>query len=79
MSNTDRALIAGVATAIAVAKNWHSVRCQTEGCHWAMHTGDPDRAAAAYDEHLRTSARHTGGLWIDRDGRQRRGLEVVEP
>jgi hypothetical protein len=26
-------------------------------------------------EPLRTSARHTGGAWIDRDGRERRGLE----
>lgn len=53
----------------------HTVRCDYASCHYAVHTGSAERAQAAYAEHLRTDARHTGGEWIDRDGRARKGLE----
>jgi len=74
----DERLITGVSQAVADAGGLkHSRRCETEGCRWAVHTGSEDGAQVAFDKHLRTDPRHTGGEWIDRDGRLRRGLEYL--
>lgn len=75
---SDREFSSDIAAAFAVAVGaHHAVRCDTEGCGWAVHTGSPGASQAAYGEHLRTDPRHTGGEWIDRDGRTRRGLEII--
>lgn len=76
----DERLIVGVSQALAEAAHLeHSRRCEAEGCRWAVHVGSDEAAQAAYDKHRRTDARHTGGVWIDRDGRERRGLEPPTP
>lgn len=76
---SDREFSSQVAEALATAVDArHAVRCETEGCGWAVHTGSPRASRAAYEEHLRTDPRHTGGEWIDRDGRTRRGLEILD-
>lgn len=46
-------------------------------CRYAVTCKDRDRANDLMRDHLANSARHTGGLWIDRDGNQRRGLDYV--
>ncbi|WP_327139282.1 hypothetical protein [Nocardia sp. NBC_01327] len=72
----DQTSIAEIAAALAEATgSIYTVRCETAACRWAVHAGTPEKAQADYAEHLRTSPRHTGGKWIDRDGRERRGLE----
>lgn len=73
----DERLIIGITNAIAEAAQLsYSRRCETDGCRWAVHVADEQRAQAEYDKHLRTDPRHTGGEWIDRDGSLRR-LEAV--
>lgn len=77
---SDRQFIAGIAAAIAGSTGLiHSVPCEVEGCHFTIHAGSPEQAQVAYAEHVRTDPRHTGGEWIDRDGREWRGLELVTP
>lgn len=79
MTDPDRAFTAELAAALADAGGMTStVRCDTEGCLWAIHTRDPEAARSAYGEHLRSDARHTGREWIDRDGQLWRGLERVD-
>lgn len=64
---SNRAFVAEVAR--------HAVRCASEGCHYTVHAYSLERAQEDCEEHLRTDPRHTGREWIDRDERERRGLE----
>jgi len=54
------------------------IRCETDGCDWGVSTPTASVSQRHYEEHLRTDPRHTNGEWIDRDGRERRGLDYVE-
>ncbi len=53
------------------------IACETDGCDWAVHAEIGTAALDAYARHLSTDPRHRNGEWIDRDGRERRGLEVL--
>lgn len=50
--------------------------CPDSRCRWTITTSQ-DKAEQAVADHLAVDARHTGGSWVDRDGRERVGFDYV--
>jgi hypothetical protein len=74
----DREFVREIALMFAEARgNTHHLYCDSEDCWWGVHCKSAEEATAAYQEHLRTSARHNDQPWIDRYNRHRRGLRPI--
>ena len=59
--------------------DWIRLVCPDPRCNYAVSTRGTENAKRLLDQHLNHDARHTNGLWIDRDGNKHIGLDDFGP
>lgn len=78
-SGRDREWIRQVMIAVSEAAGTHRLECPDyPRCYYAVASKDLARCEADMADHLANDARHTGGEWTDRDGRERVGLGYAD-